>query len=76
MAAAMRKYFKEHAEEIIQHLKSVDDNAAQQTGPNAATSEVGAKKADDNEASTSTQLTSALQRIQVQLLTSCFHIHY
>ena len=61
MVAAMRKYFKEHAEEIIQ--QSADDNAAQLTWPSAATSEVGAKKADDDEAST--RPISALQRIQV-----------
>ena len=63
MVAVMRKYLREHAENIIQHCKSVDDNAAQQTvqvGPSAAFIEVGADKTGDTEATI-----SALQDIQV-----------
>ena len=66
MVTVMRKHFREHAKEIIQHCKSVDDNATQQTaqtGPSAAFSEVGANKSGDTEAPT--QLISPLQHIQV-----------
>ena len=66
MVALMRKYFRDDAEEIIQHCKSVNDNASQQTaqiGPSAAFSEVGAVKAGGSEVPA--QLISPLQHIQV-----------
>ena len=66
MVAIMRKYFRENAEEMIEHCKSVDDNAAQltvQTGPSTSFNEVGADKAGDSDAAA--QLISPLQRIQV-----------
>ena len=63
MVAVMRNYFRDDAEEIIQHCKSVDDNPAQQTGPSPAFNEVRADKAGDTEATA--QLISPLQHIQV-----------
>ena len=69
MVAVMRNYFREQAEEMIQHF--VDDNAAQQTaktGPSTSSIEVGADKAGDTEATAqiiSNKSTSTHQHIQV-----------
>ena len=66
MVALMRKYFRDDAEEIIQHCKSVNDNASQQTaqiGPSTSSSEVGADNAGDIDAPA--QIISPHQHIQV-----------